>query len=65
MTISVFEDGEKKNKVAEFYDMNYPCAFLRGILEGAKENETDAQLVFTARQDIDVKNMRMKRAVIE
>lgn len=65
MIITVFEDGEKKNRVAEFYDTKYPCAFLRGVLEEAREDETDAQLVFAARQDIDVKNMRMKRAVIE
>ena len=51
MTISVYSEGEKKDKVAEFYDTQYPTSFLRGVLEEAKEDETDAQLMFVCRSD--------------
>ena len=51
MIISVYSDGEKHDKVAEFYDTNYPTSFLRGILEETREDEKDAQLVFVVRSE--------------
>lgn len=63
MIISVFSDGEKKDKIAEFYDTLYPCSFLRGVLEESREEEKDAQLTFSIRQeDTILKNMMMTRA---
>ena len=53
MTISVYSDGEKKNKVAEFYDTQYPTSFLRGVLEESREDERDADLMFCCRHGIE------------
>ena len=52
MIISAFSDGEKKDKIAEFYDTENPTVFLRGALEIAKENEHDFQMTFVCRQEI-------------
>lgn len=49
MIVSVFSDGEKKDKIADFYDCCYPTTFLRGILEEARELEKDTQLTFSCR----------------
>ena len=49
MIVSVFSDGEKKDKIAEFYDCQYPTTFLRGVLEEANEDEKDTQLTFSCR----------------
>lgn len=52
MIVSVFSDGEKKDKVAEFYDTSYPCTFLRGLLVETQEQENESQLMFVARQEV-------------
>lgn len=52
MIVSVFTDGERKDKIAEFYDTNFPCAFLRGVLVEAEELEENRQLMFTVRQNV-------------
>lgn len=52
MIVSVFSDGERKDKIAEFYDTNFPCAFLRGVLVEAEELEENRQLMFTVRQNV-------------
>ena len=51
MIISVFADGEKRDKIAEFYDVDYPTSFLRGILIEAINSCKDAELTITCRQD--------------
>ena len=53
MTISVFRDGERKDKIAEFYDTQVPTTFLRGALEEAREDERDTQLTFVCHHGID------------
>ena len=69
MIISVFTDGEKKDKIAEFTDVKYPTSFLRGLLEESREQEKEVQFMFTVRQTQEVttheevlENMRMRRA---
>ena len=49
MIISAFSDGEKKDKIAEFYDTTYPCSFFRGILTEAEEQDKEVEITFTAR----------------
>lgn len=49
MIISAFSDGEKKDKIAEFYDTTYPCSFMRGILTEAEEQDKEVEITFTAR----------------
>ena len=71
MTISVFLDGARKNKIADFYDKEYACALLKGVLMDAENLEKDTQLVFTARQGLvpkdipfnadDLKNINTER----
>ena len=51
MTVSAFKDGERKEKIAEFYDTEYPTLFLRGLLETSREEETDIQIMFIARNN--------------
>lgn len=61
MIISVFSDGGKKDKIAELYDTKYPCAFLRGLLEENREDESEAEFTFTVRQEPDYNKMLMER----
>lgn len=67
MIISVFSDGNKRDKVAEFYDTKYPTSFLRGILEETKEDEAETQLMFVARQanDLDLNKALLQRAEVD
>lgn len=67
MVISVFSDGTKKDKVAEFYDTSYPCSFLRGVLTETQELEGEAQLMFVARQanDLDLNKALLQRAEVD
>ena len=51
MIINFYSDGEKRDKVAEFYDTVIPTLFMRGVLEEAKDNERDTQYTFTVRQE--------------
>ena len=53
MIVSVFSDGERKDKIAEFYDTLFPTSFLRGVLEESREDETEAQLFFVCRPEIE------------
>lgn len=55
MIISVFSDGAKKDKVAEFYDCKYPTSFLRGVLEETQEDEEETELTFVCRNKEEVK----------
>lgn len=50
MTIGVFLDGNKRDKIADFYDKDYACALLKGVLIDAENLEKDTQLVFSVRQ---------------
>lgn len=54
MGVSVYSDGDKKDKIAEFYDTENPTVFLRGALEIAKENEHDFQMTFVCRQEANL-----------
>lgn len=49
MIISAFSDGEKKDKIAEFYDTTFPCAFMKGLLAESQEQEKDIQITFSVR----------------
>ena len=55
MIISMYSDGEKKDKVAEFYDTHYPTTFMRGVLEESKEDEEDVQMMIVCRHGKGVK----------
>lgn len=55
MVVSVFADGTKRDKIAEFYDTHYPTAFMRGVLEESKEDEEDVQMMIVCRHDKGVK----------
>lgn len=52
MIISAFSDGERKDKIAEFYDTDYPCSFLRGLLVESEEQEKPVQITFKAGQRV-------------
>lgn len=54
MIVSVFADGERKDKVAEFYDTKLPTTFLRGILEESREHEMDTSFTFQSRMECNV-----------
>ena len=60
MIISAFTDGQKRNKIAEFYDTDFPCLFMRGILTQAQEQEKEIELTFTARESLS-NDKEMKR----
>ena len=51
MVVSVFADGTKRDKIAEFYDAEYPTSFIRGVLEKSKEREEDTQMMIVCRHD--------------
>lgn len=51
MIISAYSDGEKKDKIAEFYDTTYPCSFFRGLLTESQEQDKEVEITFTARQE--------------
>ena len=63
MIVSVYTD-DKKNKVAEFYDTQFPCSFLRGVLEETREDEAESQLMFVCRREtgIDYNKALIERA---
>ena len=48
MIVSAYSDGLKHDKIAEFYDTEFPCLFMRGLLTQAKELEKDIEITFTA-----------------
>ena len=52
MIISAYLDGLKHDKIAEFYDTEFPCLFMRGILIQAQELEKDIEVTFTAHDKI-------------
>lgn len=52
MIVSAFSDGLKQDKIAEFYDTEFPCLFMRGILIRAQELEKDIEITFTAHDKI-------------
>lgn len=55
MIVTVYQDGTKRDKIAEFYDTEYPTSFMRGVLEKSKEREEDAQMMIVCRHDKGVK----------
>lgn len=50
MIISVFYDGAREHKIADFYDKDYACALLKGCLLDAENLEKETLLVFAVRQ---------------
>lgn len=52
MIVSVYSDGLKQDKIAEFYDTEFPCLFMRGLLIQAQELEKDIEVTFTAHDKI-------------
>ena len=52
MIVSAFSDGSKHDKIAEFYDTEFPCLFMRGVLIQAQELEKDIEITFTAHDKI-------------
>lgn len=52
MIVSAYSDGKKQDKIAEFYDTEFPCLFMRGILIQAQKLEKDIEMTFTAHDKI-------------
>ena len=48
MIVSAYSDGFKHDKIAEFYDTEFPCLFMCGLLMQAQELEKDIEVTFTA-----------------
>ena len=59
MIVSAYSDGHKRDKIAEFYDTDFPCLFMRGLLTQAQEQEKEIEVTFTAREAL-TKDKEMK-----